>query len=108
MKMRMPTEVRTNFKRVAVVANDALGNYVVSTPLLQGIRNELEPDVLDYYSGPRVQEFWSRDPRISKGTSIWGRTLQEVLADLPSDPYDLVISSSHCAAKAVVPPGRTR
>ena len=24
------------------------------------------------------------------------------------DPYDLVISSSHCVAKAVVPPGRTR
>ncbi|MBF8300628.1 MAG: hypothetical protein HW394_998, partial [Acidobacteria bacterium] len=24
------------------------------------------------------------------------------------DPYDLVISSSHCAAKAVVPPGRAR
>ncbi|HEY6362427.1 MAG TPA: hypothetical protein VIX63_15045, partial [Vicinamibacterales bacterium] len=24
------------------------------------------------------------------------------------DPYDLVISSSHCVAKAVVPPGRAR
>ncbi len=90
--MRMPTEVKKDFKRVAVVANDALGNYVVSTPLLQGIRTELSPDVLDYYSGPRVQEFWSQDPRISRGISIWGRTLQEVVAELPAEPYDLVIN----------------
>jgi heptosyltransferase-3 len=43
--------------RVAVISNDALGNFVVATSLLQLLRQELQPSQLDYYGGYRTWEF---------------------------------------------------
>src|SRR5438309_1790968 len=42
--------------RVAVISGDALGNFVVVTPLLQLLRRELRPASIDYYGGRRIQE----------------------------------------------------
>lgn len=42
--------------RIAVVGNDAIGNFVALTPLFQAIRREWRPARLDYWSGSRVAE----------------------------------------------------
>lgn len=42
--------------RIAVISNDALGNFVVVTPLLQLLRTELRPSQIDYYGGYRTWE----------------------------------------------------
>lgn len=42
--------------RIAVISSDALGNFVVITPLLQLLRKELQPSAIDYFGGKRIQE----------------------------------------------------
>lgn len=42
--------------RIAVVANDAIGNFVVATPLLQMLRERHRPSALHYFGGTRTSE----------------------------------------------------
>ncbi len=79
--------------RIAVIANDALGNYVVATPLLQAIRRKYNPKRLDFYSGHRTEELWSVDPNIDAGFRIFGGSPREsTLTALERGAYDLVIN----------------
>jgi ADP-heptose:LPS heptosyltransferase len=41
---------------MAVVTNDAIGNFVVATPLMQMLRGRFPGGGLDYFGGPGVQE----------------------------------------------------
>jgi ADP-heptose:LPS heptosyltransferase len=75
--------------RIAVIANDALGNYVVSTPLLQMLRENFPGARLHYFSGPRVEEFWSRDQNIDRGFAF---PHDGFPAAYRHDPYDLVVN----------------
>jgi ADP-heptose:LPS heptosyltransferase len=78
---------------IAVIANDALGNYVVSTPLLQMLRSCYSPSRVDYYSGVRTRELWSVDPHIDFGFEILGLDPRESgEAALRHGPYDLVVN----------------
>jgi heptosyltransferase-3 len=79
--------------RVAVMSNDALGNYVVATPMLQMIRNQLEPAALDYYGGPRTRELWAIEPLLDGRESFVGLAPRSA-AELPlgKPPYDLVVN----------------
>jgi ADP-heptose:LPS heptosyltransferase len=86
--------------RVAVIANDALGNYVVATPLLQAVRRKFNPKRLDFYSGHRTEELWSVDPNIDAGFRIFGGSPRKTtITALERGAYDLVINleSSHWA-----------
>jgi ADP-heptose:LPS heptosyltransferase len=79
--------------RIAVIANDALGNYVVATPLLQAIRRKFAPKRLDFYSGQRTEELWSVDPNIDAGFRILGGSPREsMLTALERGAYDLVVN----------------
>jgi ADP-heptose:LPS heptosyltransferase len=86
---------------IAVVANDALGNYVASTPLLQMLRSKFEDCILHYYSGTRTAELWANDPNIDWGFPLLGTEPATALleselvrADEEGDvqTYDLVIN----------------
>jgi heptosyltransferase-3 len=79
--------------RIAVVSNDAIGNYVVVTPLLQMLKASLGPKRLVYFSGPRTEELWSRDPNIDRGAVLFGPPIQQSMTALVSEePFDLVIN----------------
>ena len=79
--------------RVALVSNDAIGNYVVLTPLIQMLHAELSPWRLDYYSGTRTREFWKADDRIDFGFPLHGSDPREAAkVALDKGPYDLVVN----------------
>jgi heptosyltransferase-3 len=86
--------------RIAVIANDALGNYVVATPLLQALRRKFGPKRLDFFSGQRTEELWAVDPNIDAGFRIFGDSPRgTTISALDRGAYDLVINleSSHWA-----------
>jgi heptosyltransferase-3 len=82
--------------RIAVVANDAIGNYVVSTPLLQMLRARWKPAAVHYYSGTRTQELWAEDPNIDWGFPLHGSdpnfSVLNAFAEIGQERYDLVIN----------------
>ena len=58
--------------RVAVISNDALGNYVVVTPLLQMIRARWPQSSIHYFGGQRTAELWQSESLLATGNSIFG------------------------------------
>jgi heptosyltransferase III len=82
--------------RIAVVANDAIGNYVVSTPLLQMLRSRWRPSAIHYFSGTRTQELWMEDANIDWGFPLHGSepnfSVLNAFAEIGNERYDLVIN----------------
>lgn len=82
--------------KIAVVANDALGNYVVSTPLLQSLRTAHPGAIIHYFSGTRTEELWAVDPKIDWGYPLYGsnphHSILHTFVENKSNPYDLVIN----------------
>ncbi len=77
--------------RIAVIANDALGNFVVATPLLQALRRELCPSFIHYFGGKRTWQFEQATPLTDGGFPLHGSTVEEALGTVESE-YDLVIN----------------
>ena len=42
--------------KVAILANDALGNFAICTPLAQALRRDYPEGIVDYYGGERTKE----------------------------------------------------
>ncbi|HEY0867547.1 MAG TPA: glycosyltransferase family 9 protein [Fimbriimonas sp.] len=82
--------------RVAVISNDALGNYVVATPLIQMLRRELKPSSLHYYGGTRTEELWVHDPDIDWGYPFFGSDPGHAVlnygVETEGEVYDLVVN----------------
>lgn len=79
--------------RVAVVSGDALGNYVVLTPLLRKLQTDLRPAELHYFGGVRTQELWAENEDITEGMAILGGHPRQALREALARPaYDLVIN----------------
>lgn len=82
--------------RIAVVANDAIGNFVVGTPLLQMLRTKWNPSALDYYGGTRTWELIESSDLIDFGYPLHGALPQktaEAIAERTGDgSYDLVVN----------------
>ncbi len=77
--------------RIAIVTNDSLGNYVVSTPLLQMLRSTHQPSTLHIYSGPKTEELWSHDPNIDWGFPFSGIDPDKALIHAKGS-YDLIVN----------------
>lgn len=80
--------------RIAVVTNDAIGNFVVATPLLAMLRRARSPRVLDYFGGERVQELAERSDLVDRSVPVLGMEPREFAASL-GEPYDLVVNLEH-------------
>jgi len=78
-------------ERWAVVTNDALGNFVIATPLLQMFRAQHPGVTLDYYGGKRIQELSAASPLVDSSTPLLGMEPREFAAALPP-AYDGVIN----------------
>ena len=94
--IRYQGQVIPDRARIAVVSNDAIGNYVVVTPLLEMLRQSFPNAHLTYFSGTRTQELWEKDDRIDAGIAMFGREPAELLSNLGVSPaeaaFDWVIN----------------
>lgn len=88
--------------RIAVFANDALGNFVVCTPLLQKLREAHNPSCLHFFGGARTEELRARSELIDKHFAWCGMPLATVAQYVSGEkPYDLVVNiESTAEAKA--------
>lgn len=84
---------------IAVLFYDALGDFVIITPLLRGLKETYPECVLDYFSGDRTRELEDRHPYIDERFSVFGPS--DAIDRLPAfiaeriqtaGPYDLVIN----------------
>lgn len=84
---------------IAVLFYDALGDFVVVTPLLRGLKEKYPDCVLDYFSGERTRELEEALPYIDARVSVFGnpeglegvRTFIEARRAV-AGAYDLVIN----------------
>ena len=77
--------------RIAVVANDALGNFVVATPLMQMLRVKFRPSALHFYSGRKTQEIWSQSTFIDSGFVVDPENVSTAIEGSFED-YDLIFN----------------
>lgn len=61
-----------NRPRIALISNDAIGNYAIATSILRMIKAELEPSELVYCGGMRVAEFQSQSRLEDASYPFWG------------------------------------
>ena len=79
--------------RIAVFANDALGNFVMATPLLQLLDAERKPGWIDYFGGTRTQELQGASDLFDRAFSLLGSNREDLIAVLAERPhYDLLIN----------------
>jgi ADP-heptose:LPS heptosyltransferase len=77
-----------------VIANDAIGNFVMATPLLQMLRSELDPSELHLYCGSRVAEFERESDLADRFFDLHGLEPEgflQLMADRRGQ-YDLVVN----------------
>lgn len=79
--------------RIAVVANDAIGNFVMATPLLQMLRAQLAPSSIEYWGGKRTWEFQRASDLFEWSFPLHGSSEEEVLSAIAErPPYDLIVN----------------
>src|SRR5687768_13833872 len=79
--------------RIAVIANDALGNFVAATPLLQMLRTRWEPCRIEYFGGWRTWELQKDSDLFEKSYPLHGEIFRDVAHTIvTSKPFDLVVN----------------
>lgn len=83
-----------NSPRIAVVANDAIGNWVMATPILQMLRNELNPGQLHMFCGSRTAELQSESDLCDETIELHGQSPEGFLETMAKyrGNYDLVLN----------------
>lgn len=90
------------FDSVAVIANDAIGNFVVSTPLLQKIHECWHPKKLTYVGGVRTEIFQAHSDLIDENLNIFGVAEEDAFHACQSleNQFDVVVNlENHPIAK---------
>ena len=77
--------------RIAVVTNDALGNFAAATPLMQMLAARFSPVALDYFGGTRVTELAEASDLVDRAACLVGLPPRSFAESLPA-PYDLVVN----------------
>lgn len=78
--------------RIAVVTNDAIGNFVVTTPLLRLLRETHRPRQLNVFGGHRTHELAAASTLIDEPYPLHGTEPAEAFARMAREAYDLVIN----------------
>jgi ADP-heptose:LPS heptosyltransferase len=93
---------------LAVLFQDKLGGFVVTTPLLRGLKEKYPDSVVDYFGGERTAELEGACRYVNSRYSLYGRP--NALRELPSfvaqretvaGPYDLAINLDFNPVNAV-------
>lgn len=75
------------------MANDALGNFAVATPIAQMLRRQHKPGHLTLFTGPRVREFAEASDLFDSFHMWLGAEPRETAsAALALEPFDLVVN----------------
>lgn len=79
--------------KIAVVANDALGNFVVATPLMQMLRAKYPRATIVYFGGRRTAELQAASDLMDAQFPLHGNSIEEA-RDFAStfEPFDWVIN----------------
>lgn len=79
---------------IAVVANDAIGNFVITTPLAQMLAARHRPSRIDLFSGARAMELATASPLWSHAHAPFGAAPSAGDGPLPPGlpTYDLVVN----------------
>ncbi len=98
--------------RIAIIGNDTLGNYVVSTPLMTLLRSRHPGHKLDLYSGPITQDFWEVDNRVDFGlqtsdvlqlpASIRSAKRYGLVVNLEDEEWAAKLAGTLCSADSAV------
>lgn len=83
-----------NNPRIALISNDAIGNYAIATSILAMLKAEHNPKELIYYGGGRSAEFQSKSKLETRSYVLWGSDggdVTEVLAR-NAGKFDLVVN----------------
>src|SRR5690606_19767638 len=84
---------------IAVLFYDAIGDFVVATPLLRGLREKYPGCTIDYFGGERTRQLEENSRLIDARFSVFGPG--DLCADLPAflaerrrvaGPYDLAVN----------------
>jgi len=76
-----------------VIANDALGNFVAATPMLQMLRFKWEPCHITYFGGTRTAELQDASDLFEQTHSLHGRAFRESCHyGFAQTPFDLVVN----------------
>jgi ADP-heptose:LPS heptosyltransferase len=79
--------------RIAVVANDANGNFVMATPLLQLLRAERQPSRLVFLGGTRTRELQVASNLFDESVMLHGMTTHDVRVLLEQEgAFDLIVN----------------
>lgn len=79
--------------RIAVIANDAIGNFVMATPLLQMLRWELDPCRIHYFGGGRTRELQEASDLFEAHSLLQGSSAPQVRAILDlAGTFDLLVN----------------
>lgn len=82
--------------RIGLFQNDALGNFVVSTPLVEMLKGKYPDAELHLFAGTRTRELWEGDPRFTSAMPMFGTDpatlLRSVQAKSGPDGFDLVVN----------------
>lgn len=102
--------------KIALLANDALGNFAVSTCIARAIRLHYKPRLIDYYGGERTKELEEACCSNDNGlfnwrSSVFGKSFAESIENVISrkkaiNGYDLVFNiefgHAHCCVTAIL------
>lgn len=100
---RYAGERLTEYSRIAVIANDAIGNFVVSTPLLQMFYAAYPKAEVHYFSGPRVRELLDKSDLFDQWHSLAGCNIAATVAMAHQlAPFELVFVQESTALAKVV------
>ncbi len=84
--------------RIALITNDALGNYVVATPLMQMLQKKYPTASIHYYGGTRITELSERAPWFEATVSFYGSEPRTLITGLlRAEPYDLIVNLENSA-----------
>src|SRR5262249_51728980 len=84
---------------LAVLFQDKIGGFVVTTPLLRGLKEKYPGATVDYFGGDRTVELEAACPYVDQRYSLYG--VADAIRDLPgfltkreaeAGPYDLAIN----------------
>ena len=96
---------------IAVLFYDSIGDFVVATPLLRGLREKYPGCTIDYFSGERTRELEAASRLIDWRYSLFGvegslRALPAAIGEREriAGPYDLAINLDYHHVNEVVVP----
>lgn len=91
---RFPGASHGPFPRVAVIVNDAIGNFAAASPLLQKVRSDWGVSHLLYVGGRRTIEFQDASTLIDESICLFSAPIDEAFRNLAarSGQFDVVVN----------------